>query len=75
MQNNMNEVVVTFKSKDRCIAMYFTEENGDLQMQMNVSPELKPDEEPDLTMLLASTFLNSIQKEDKNDEPSIITTD
>lgn len=75
MQNNMNEVVVTFKSKDRSIAMYFTEENGDLQMQMNVSPELKQDEEPDLTMLLASTFLNSIQKEDENDEPSIITTD
>ena len=61
MQNNTNETVVTFKNKDRVIAMYFTQdENGSLDMQMSVSPEMNPDEDPDLPMLLASTFLNVI---------------
>lgn len=69
MQNNTNETVVTFKNKDRVIAMYFTQdENGSLDMQMSVSPEMNPDEDPDLPMLLASTFLNVIMPKEKDDK-------
>lgn len=67
------EAVVTFKSKDRTIAMYFTEIDGDLDMQMSMNPEFKEGEEPDLPMLLASTFMNSLNI-DMNNEPKIITT-
>ena len=48
--------------------MYFTEDNDGLDMQMTVDPEFKEGEEPDLPMLLASAFLNSIQKKEDNDE-------
>ena len=66
----MNETVVTFKNKDRVIAMYFTQdEKGNLDMQMNVSKELDPDEDPDLAMLLASTFLNALHPKTEDDKP------
>lgn len=67
------EAVVTFKSKDRTIAMYFTEIDGDLDMQMSMDPEFKEGEEPDLPMLLASTFMNSLNI-DTDNESKIITT-
>ena len=54
------ECVVTFKNADRQIAMYFTEENGNLDMQMSMTPEFKEGEEPDLPMLLASTFMAAL---------------
>lgn len=69
-----NETVVTFNNGSRKISMYFTETDGNLDMQMSVEPEFKEDEEPDLPMLLASTFLNSIQKEDDKNESEIITS-
>ena len=69
----MEEVVVTFKSKNRMIAMYFTDDNGNLDMQMSVTPELKDGEEPDLTMLLAGAFMDALHTEQKdNEEPKII---
>ena len=73
----MNETIVTFNNGTRKISMYFTEENGDLNMQMSVTPEFKEGEEPDLPMLLASTFMNALNTERTEDakEPSIITTD
>jgi len=68
-----NETVVTFNNGTRKISMYFTEEQGTLNMQMSVEPELKDGEEPDLPMLLASTFLNCIQKEDDEPKSEILT--
>lgn len=69
----MEEVVVTFKSKDRMIAMYFTDNNGNLDMQMSVNPELKDSEDPDLAMLLAGAFMDALHTEQKeNDKPEII---
>lgn len=65
----MNETVVTFKNKDRAIAMYFTQdETGNLDMQMNVSKELDPNEDPDLAMLLASTFLTALNPKTEDDK-------
>lgn len=63
-----NQCVVSFNSGTRRITMYFTEDNDGLDMQMTVDPEFKEGEEPDLPMLLASAFLNSIQKKEDNDE-------
>ncbi len=66
METVNNECVVTFKSGKRIIAMYFTETNGDLELQMSVEPEMKDGEEPDLPMLLASTLMNAIQAENED---------
>lgn len=71
-----NQCVCTFTDGDRKISMYFTEDNEGLDMQMVVDPEFKDGDKPDLPMLLASTFLNAIQKKEDNDEQlQIITTD
>lgn len=71
----MKETVVTFNNGLRKISMYFTEENGDLNMQMAMDPEFGPDEEPDLPMLLASTFMNALNAERKDEiEPKIIAS-
>lgn len=69
----MKETIVTFNDGSRKISMYFSEIDGNLDMQMSVEPEFKDGEEPDLPMLLASTFLNSIQKEDDKNESKILT--
>lgn len=69
----MKETIVTFNNGSRKISMYFSETDGNLDMQMSVEPEFKDGEEPDLPMLLASTFLNSIQKEDNRNESKILT--
>ena len=74
MDNNlMEECVVTFNNGNRKISMYFTDRNGNLEVQMSVDPELKENEEPDLVMLLASTFMTALNTEDNNnDEPEIL---
>lgn len=69
----MEECVVTFNNGKRKISMYFTDNEGNLDMQMSVEPELKEDEEPDLTMLLAGAFMNALNTEQK-DEPKIIVS-
>ena len=71
----MAEVVATFKSENRTIAMYFKEEEGALNMQMSVDPEFKEGDDPDLTMLLAGAFLDAINTKNEDDKPEIITTD
>lgn len=69
----MGECVVTFNNGVRKISMYFTDNNGNLDMQMSVDPEFKEGEEPDLVMLLAGTFMNALNAEDtSNDEPEIL---
>lgn len=75
--NNMKkECVVNFKNGTRVVSMYFTEEDGNLDMQMSISPELVDSEEPDLPMLLASIFMQALHTdENKNEESPIITTD
>lgn len=69
----MKDVVVTFKSESRNIAMYFTEtEDGALDMQMSVTPEFDPEkEQPDLTMLLASTLMNALNTDKDDSETSV----
>ncbi len=62
----MNETVVTFNNGKRKVSMYFTEDNGDLNMQMAVDPEMKEGDEPDLPMLLASVFMNALNAEIKD---------
>ena len=62
----MNETVVTFNNGKRKVSMYFTEDNGDLNMQMAVDPEMKEGDEPDLPMLLASVFMNALNTEIKD---------
>ena len=59
----MKETVVTFNNGTRKISMYFTETDGDLNMQMAMDPEFQEGEEPDLPMLLASTFMNALNAE------------
>lgn len=62
------ECVVTFKNESRTVAMYFKEEDGNLDMQMSITPEFKPTEEdPDLPILLASTFLQTLNIENKDE--------
>lgn len=69
----MTQVVVTFKSADRVIAMYFNQQDdGTLDMQMDTSPEIKEGEDPDLTMLLASAFINAINPKVVEDESPVI---
>ena len=63
------EAVVTFKNEKRVISMYFTETDGNLDMQMSMGPEFKEGEEPDLVMLLASTFMNALNIKDEDNEP------
>mgnify|MGYP007133793861 CR=1 FL=1 len=71
----MKETVVTFNNGTRKISMYFTETNGDLNMQMAMDPEVQEGEEPDLPMLLASTFMNALNAERKDEiEPKIIAS-
>ncbi len=71
----MKETIVTFNNGSRKISMYFTEENGDLSMQMSMEPEFNEGEEPDLPMLLASTFMNALnaQKEDESESKTIVS--
>lgn len=71
----MKETIVTFNNGSRKISMYFTEQNGDLSMQMSMEPEFKEGEEPDLPMLLASTFMNALnaQKEDESESKTIVS--
>ena len=64
------ECVVTFKNESRQVAMYFTEEDGNLDMQMSVNPEVKKDEEPDLPLMLASAFLQLLNTENKDESES-----
>lgn len=66
------ECVVTFNNGQRKVAMYFTDNDGNLEMQMSVEPELKEGEEPDLVMLLAGAFMNALNTEDESDEPKIL---
>lgn len=63
-----NEVVVKFQSSSRKITMYFTENDGGLDMQMAVDPEFTDDEEPDLCMLLASTLMNALNTDVTEDD-------
>lgn len=71
----MKETVVTFNNGTRKVSMYFTEDGDNLDMQMVITPEFKDGDEPDLPMMLASTFLEAlnVKKEDES-EPTIITT-
>lgn len=71
----MKETIVTFNNGSRKISMYFTELNGDLSMQMSMEPEFNEGEEPDLPMLLASTFMNALntQKEDESESKTIVS--
>ena len=69
------ECVVSFKSENRRISMYFTEENGDLDMQMTMDPELKDGEEPDLPLLLAGAFMTALNIDKNENESQIITSD
>lgn len=62
-----NEVVVKFQSAARKITMYFTENDGGLDMQMAVDPEFDENEEPDLCMLLASTLMNALNTDVEDD--------
>lgn len=64
-----NEVVVKFQSALRKVTLYF-EQNGDgLDMSMVMDPEFDPEkEEPDLVMLLASTLMNALQTDNKEDD-------
>lgn len=69
------EAVVKFegKMKDgniRRVTMYFEEKDGDLDMSMACDPELKDNEAPDLPMLLASTLLQALRSDSKEDESS-----
>lgn len=64
------ECVVTFKTKNRVIAQYYTENENGLDLQMSIDPELKDDEEPDLALLLASTLIQSLQSTEVNEDES-----
>lgn len=72
MSKVSNECVVTFKTKGRVIAQYYTENEDGLDLQMSVDPEFTDNEEPDLAMLLASTLMEALratsepEKDDKN---------
>ena len=68
----LEECVVTFNNGKRKISMYFPDNAGELEMQMSVDPELKEDEEPDLTMLLAGVLMDALNTEQKDAEPKII---
>ena len=65
-----NECVVTFKNAKRNVSMYFTVVDGDLDMQMGVNPEVKEGEEPDLPLVLASTFLKALNIENEDEHES-----
>lgn len=72
-----NECVVTFKNANRNVSMYFTIIDGDLDMQMGINPEVKEGEEPDLPLMLASTFLKALNIENEDEhgsEKSIIVS-
>ena len=64
------ECVVTFKNESRRVAMYFIEENGNLDMQMSIDPDIKEGEEPDLPLMLASAFLQTLNTENKDESES-----
>ena len=66
-KNIDNEVVVKFQSAGRKITMYFTENDGGLDMQMAMDPEMNEDEQPDLCMLLASTLMSALNAENTED--------
>lgn len=66
------ECVVTFKNRERTVAMYFTEENEDLQMQMEISPEFKEGDAPDLPMMLSNVLLTALRDDNIEDnEPKV----
>lgn len=64
------ECVVTFKNESRRVAMYFIEEDGNLDMQMSIDPDIKEGEEPDLPLMLASAFLQTLNTENKDESES-----
>jgi len=67
-KKHFEECVVTFKTKNRVIAQYYTEDETGLDLQMSIDPEPKEDEEPDLAMLLASTLMQSLQATDVKED-------
>ena len=69
----MEECVVKFQTQNRKITMYFTEDEQGLNMQMTMDPEGQ-DQEPDLALKLASIFLQVLQGDESNEEPTIITS-
>ena len=67
------ETVVTINNGSRKISMYFTiAEDGGLEMQMSVIPEVKEGEEPDLPLSLASIFLEALKTTGEEDNKSEI---
>jgi len=71
-KTKLEDVVVTFKSRNRTIHMYFTElEDGGLDMQMDVQPEFDPEKgegEPDLCMLIASSLLGALNTDSNKED-------
>lgn len=69
------EAVVTFKNEKRTVAMYFTEIDGNLDMQMSMDPEFNEGEEPDLPLLLAGVLMDALNVDKSQDEekPKILT--
>lgn len=67
------ETVVTINNGSRKISMYFIiADDGGLDMQMSVLPEVKEGEEPDLPLSLASIFLEALNTTGKEDNKSEI---
>ena len=64
------EVVVSFKTEKRQITMYFTDNDGELDMNMVITPELKENEPQDLQLSLVSLFMQMLQTntEENKDE-------
>ena len=62
-----SDVVVTIKGADRQVVMYFSDtDEGDLNMEMAINPEPKDEEQPDLPLMLAHTFIKALREDDKS---------
>lgn len=73
------EVVVSFKTENRQITMYFTDVDGELNMNMSINPELKENEPQDLQLSLVSLFMQTLQalnteenKDESKESPIIV---
>lgn len=68
----MEETVVTFKNGIRSIAVYLTYDNAtdELNYEVDMTPEIKKEESPDLPTLLWGMFMNTLTNTNNDKTPT-----
>lgn len=69
----MEETVVTFRNGIRTIAVYITcnTDTGELDCNVEITPEINKEDVPDLPTLLWGIFMESLTNTNNNETPTV----